>query len=418
MPSAAPGLVEIGIGDLFVSATVDLGEVLGPPFGGSIEFEMYVSALVEGSFAADAERQKLVFEPAAAHGAIEVVALDDPRLAGALRAVLEPAVGGFMAGLVEVLVGSIPLPSFPLSDLVASQQGRVLALASPTVDRPLDDSTRVTGAIVNRPDCGDGLVLAGEACDDANRAPGDGCDDACRVEPGFACAGQPSACAPLCGNGALDPGEGCDDGARLDGDGCDAACTVEPGFVCAGEPSQCRGTGTPITGTRLGIVNRVPDDEKKNRLAFVARDPAIPLAVPGSADDPRCSAPGGGGGALAVASPTSGQSFAQDLPCDNWELLGTETEPRGYQYSDKELDDGPCRRVTIIGGKRVEAICVGRGPGYLGYDLEEGRAEPPVRVRLTVGEQLLCAAFPGATKDGSDGRKLVSIDAPPPASCP
>ena len=53
--------------------------------------------------------------------------------------------------------------------------------------------------------CGDGVVVAGEACDDGNNLDGDGCGRACTVETCWACAGSPSACAPL------PNGTGCDD---------------------------------------------------------------------------------------------------------------------------------------------------------------------------------------------------------------
>jgi len=42
-----------------------------------------------------------------------------------------------------------------------------------------------------------------------------------------------------CGNGLIDAGEACDDGARLNGDGCSSSCQIEPGYVCTGVPSQC-----------------------------------------------------------------------------------------------------------------------------------------------------------------------------------
>jgi cysteine-rich repeat protein len=45
--------------------------------------------------------------------------------------------------------------------------------------------------------CGNGLVSSIESCDDENLVPGDGCDHACRIEPGFACSGEPSSCGPL-----------------------------------------------------------------------------------------------------------------------------------------------------------------------------------------------------------------------------
>jgi cysteine-rich repeat protein len=89
------------------------------------------------------------------------------------------------------------------------------------------------------PVCGNGTVEAGETCDDANTANNDGCSSVCAVENGFSCAGQPSVCAGICGDGLIRGGEGCDDANTTAGDGCDAACQVEGGFTCAGEPSVC-----------------------------------------------------------------------------------------------------------------------------------------------------------------------------------
>lgn len=65
--------------------------------------------------------------------------------------------------------------------------------------------------------CGDGVVDAGEGCDDGNTADGDGCSATCAVE----------TANPLCGNGTLETGEECDDGNLASGDGCSAACANE-----------------------------------------------------------------------------------------------------------------------------------------------------------------------------------------------
>lgn len=40
------------------------------------------------------------------------------------------------------------------------------------------------------------------------------------------------ACSALCGNGVVNAGEQCDDGNNTSGDGCSATCTSEPGFSC------------------------------------------------------------------------------------------------------------------------------------------------------------------------------------------
>jgi len=62
-------------------------------------------------------------------------------------------------------------------------------------------------------DCGNGVVEAGEQCDDGNLVAGDGCSASCRLE--------------VCGNGIRDAGEQCDDGNTVSGDGCSAGCRLE-----------------------------------------------------------------------------------------------------------------------------------------------------------------------------------------------
>jgi cysteine-rich repeat protein len=76
------------------------------------------------------------------------------------------------------------------------------------IDRP--DAVRAQLAAV----CGDGVLEAGEQCDDGGVEARDGCSPTCRSE---------------CGNGLVDGGEECDDGNPWDGDGCSALCTFEPG---------------------------------------------------------------------------------------------------------------------------------------------------------------------------------------------
>ena len=46
--------------------------------------------------------------------------------------------------------------------------------------------------------CGDGKVIAGEACDDGNTTAGDGCSATCAVEDNWRCDGNaPSECDKL-----------------------------------------------------------------------------------------------------------------------------------------------------------------------------------------------------------------------------
>ncbi|MFH2008436.1 MAG: DUF4215 domain-containing protein [bacterium] len=92
--------------------------------------------------------------------------------------------------------------------------------------------------------CGNGVEEGIEQCDDGNNISGDGCSADCHVEyicgnnvceesSYETCEACPSDCCPACGNGVLDAGEECDDGNNDDGDGCSGGCADEqPGAVC------------------------------------------------------------------------------------------------------------------------------------------------------------------------------------------
>ena len=58
--------------------------------------------------------------------------------------------------------------------------------------------------------CGDGVVDAGEICDDGNNTSSDGCAS-CGIEVGYSCSGEPSQCEPICGDGVVTGAEACDD---------------------------------------------------------------------------------------------------------------------------------------------------------------------------------------------------------------
>lgn len=111
------------------------------------------------------------------------------------------------------------------------------------------------------PECGNGLLEAGETCEGAPMPP-QGCDpNACTVRPGWSCtpeapsgdgeSGGPvetmewsSTCEKLetCGDGVIDPEEGCDDANEMVMDGC-SGCRVDPLYTCVGEPSECHTCG-------------------------------------------------------------------------------------------------------------------------------------------------------------------------------
>jgi fibro-slime domain-containing protein len=95
--------------------------------------------------------------------------------------------------------------------------------------------------------CGNGMVEAGESCDDGTNPAtgkvnglftgdpmeaGRGCSKTCTKEPACRDATGTRACASVCGDGNVDMGEECDDGNAVAGDGCSSTCTREAGFTC------------------------------------------------------------------------------------------------------------------------------------------------------------------------------------------
>lgn len=85
-----------------------------------------------------------------------------------------------------------------------------------TTDATTDATEATTGLTTEPPpECGNGVLEAGEACDDGpDNGPGQLCKENCT--------------ANICGDGDLGPHEACDDGNLEDGDGCSSACTLEP----------------------------------------------------------------------------------------------------------------------------------------------------------------------------------------------
>ena len=92
--------------------------------------------------------------------------------------------------------------SIPI-DSSASIDASIPIDSSASIDTsiPLDASKAVDGTVggdAAAPVCGDGVLAAGEACDDGNTRPRDGCDIYCKVQVGYTCsATSPSVCAPI-----------------------------------------------------------------------------------------------------------------------------------------------------------------------------------------------------------------------------
>jgi len=191
------------------------------------------------------------------------------------------------------------------------------------------------------------------------------------------------------------------------------------------DPADPLSTPTTVTALvaagKLLIKNVAPDNEARNKVVVLIKDAAVTAPAPDSPDDPRCgSEPTGTVKAtLSLYSPTSGHQHATDLPCQNWTLLGSPSNPRGWKYRDSQLDDGTAKIVVWKTGRMLKATLSGAGIGALDYDLVAGTAEGDVAVRLDNGLTALCASCaPHAGRDGSDGRQFQGRDCPAPAACP
>ena len=104
--------------------------------------------------------------------------------------------------------------------------------------------------------CGDGVVNAGEQCDDGNQVNGDGCSATCIIEV---------LRATVCGNGDVTAPEQCDDGNLVNGDGCDDTCTIENNWVCTIGPSVCNpDLGTANPSSQFTNLTVFPNPFSKN----------------------------------------------------------------------------------------------------------------------------------------------------------
>ena len=180
-------------------------------------------------------------------------------------------------------------------------------------------------------------------------------------------------------------------------------------------------TATLVPARKVLVKNASPDNEAKNKIVLLLKDASITTPAPDSVDDPRCGlAPSGTVKAsLAFVSVSTGESHSTPLPCQNWSLLGSSTNPKGYKYSDAELDQGTAKKVIWKNGSQLKATLKGSGPSTLDFDLQLGLSAGSVAAVLTNGSNALCAScLPANGRDGSDGRTFLGKDCPAPPSCP
>ena len=125
-----------------------------------------------------------------------------------------------------------------------------------------ENNCTLTGAI-----CGNGIIEAGEACDDGNLVNGDGCENNCTLT------------GAICGNGIIEAGETCDDGNLVNGDGCENNCTLT-GAICGNgiiEAGETCDDGNLINGdgcdSNCTLTLGINENETKKKNVLIIPNP-------------------------------------------------------------------------------------------------------------------------------------------------
>ncbi len=270
---------------------------------------------------------------------------------------------GTIMSYCHLSCGGLPDIDLVFGDVVSAQIRSTVATAS---------------CLTPAGDCGNGVVEAGEQCDDGNLVAGDGCSASCRLE--------------VCGNGIRDAGEQCDDGNTVSGDGCSAGCRLEGCKIMrSGQTLWLRsllaaqhgasgsdrlslraefaipsafGTLDPAaTGTSLLVENAAGDDMlaltfppgtpwigRRGRWLYRDRAGSVggvrKLVI---ADDTRGGVPGVD---VRVSGRNGSYPFAfADLPLAVTILLGDATAGQAGSCGRRSFDAGSCRSTR--GGTRL-----------------------------------------------------------------
>ena len=118
--------------------------------------------------------------------------------------------------------------------------------------------------------CGNGNLQPNspqnEQCDDGNQVSSDGCSSTCQIETGWICVGDhPSVCTPDCGDGLVVGTEQCDEGEAINGTAgscCTSICTFKSaGTECRASEGEC-----DIAETCTGSSGQCPADVKSTAV--------------------------------------------------------------------------------------------------------------------------------------------------------
>jgi hypothetical protein len=249
------------------------------------------------------------------------------------------------------------------------------------------DELEVFGRLFSDP-CGDGVVGAGETCDDGSRLPGgDCCGPTCQpaAAAGTACTSDGVDCtvdacdaAGACGHVPTDTA--CAACRRCDAT---AGCVARPRTDCR-RPTRARQASLTLTDKRGG---------RKDRLAFAWKRGAETAladfgALPGSPEYALCVFDQAGGADRLVVDAT--------IPAGGgWKKKGA----KGFRYRSGGAPDG-VTSVVLQSGRAGKATATVAGKGAA-LALPALGLTPPVTATLQAGNDGVCfgAEFGSATKN-------------------
>ncbi len=139
MPGSGTNQIYIGLGDMYIDASVDLAILLGiddstaPP----LHVGMYLSTVLGGFLDLDPTNNELLvaLDPNPDIW-IEVVAIDDEGYQGVMTDLFVGLMTVLLPPMLEQVVGSFPIPSFDLGGLAGLPAGTVLELTNGSLGRP------------------------------------------------------------------------------------------------------------------------------------------------------------------------------------------------------------------------------------------------------------------------------------------
>ena len=258
-----------------------------------------------------------------------------------------------------------------------------------------------------RSTCGNGIIEAGETCDDNNQVAGDGCDADCQVEACHVCSGAPSVCgfAPsgtACGASDACTVEACNASGTCVASPVDCddghACTLDSCSVpigCIHTPKVCR------SAQRSELDIGQPSDPARDTLLWKwGRGQATSQA---DFADPRATATYD----FCVFAGTSAALVDEVViapSVQRWAQAGS----RGFTYKDPTGTADGIRKIRLGGSAadRAEIVLTGKGAGLPIVPLPMAG---PIIAQLENGDTSVCwsASYVGSqiVRDDQGGLK-------------